>query len=139
VREDRPYASITFLTYENLESGIRFYGETLGLPLIDDQGWAKVYRISGSACVGLVSARGRSPESPVGNGVLLSIVLLDVRDVDAWYEHLRDEPGIEITSGPAMVPGIPVYSFFLRDPGGYRVEFQAFTDPPTADRFRNSD
>jgi hypothetical protein len=38
-----------------------------------------------------------------------------------------------------MVPGIPVYSFFLCDPGGYRVEFQAFTDPPTADRFRNSD
>lgn len=139
MRADRPYASITFLTYENLEPGIRFYGETLGLPLIEDQGWVKVYRISGSACVGLVSARGRAPERPVGSGVLLSFVLVDVEDVDAWYEQLRDEPDTEITSEPAAVPGIPVYSFFLRDPGGYRVEVQAFTDSLTADRFRNSD
>jgi len=35
-----------------------------------------------------------------------------------------------------MVPGIPVYSFFLRDPAGYRVEIQAFTDPPAAQRLR---
>ena len=138
MRVDHPYASITFLTYEDLESGIRFYGETLGLPLIEDQGWAKVYRISGSACVGLVSARGKTPTTPVGSGVLLSIVLVDVEDVDAWYKRLRDEPDIEITSEPSMVPGIPVYSFFLRDPAGYRVEIQIFTDPPTADRFRGS-
>jgi hypothetical protein len=49
VTADRPYASITFLTYEDLQLGIRFCGETLNLPLIEDQGWAKVYRISGSA------------------------------------------------------------------------------------------
>jgi catechol-2,3-dioxygenase len=138
VRADRPYASITFLTYKNLESGIRFYDETLGLPLIEDQTWAKVYRISGSACVGLVSARGRAPEKPVGSGVLLSIVLDDIEDVDAWYEHLRDEPGIEITSEPSMVPGIPVYSFFLHDPAGYRVEIQAFTDHGMAEQFGRS-
>ncbi len=138
MRADHPYASITFLTYEDLESGIRFYGETLGLPLIEDQGWAKVYRISRGGCVGLVSARGRAPERPVGSGVFLSMVLVDVEDVDAWYKRLRDEPEIEITSEPSMVPGIPVYSFFLRDPGGYRVEIQAFTDSLTSDRFRNS-
>jgi catechol 2,3-dioxygenase-like lactoylglutathione lyase family enzyme len=135
---DRPDASITFLTYEDLESGIRFYGETLGLPLIEDQGWAKIYRISGSAYVGLVSARGRAPEKPVGSGVLLSIVLVDVEDVDAWYERLRDETDIEITSGPAMIHGIPVYSFFLHDPAGYRVEIQAFTDHGMAEQFGRS-
>lgn len=129
---DCPYASITFLTYEDLEAGIHFYGETLGLPLIEDQGWAKVYRISGSACVGLVSSRGRTPEKPVGSGVLLSIV---VDDVDAWYERLRDEPNIRIASEPAMVPGIPVYSFFLRDPADYRIEIQAFTDVDTKKQF----
>ena len=114
----RPYASITFLTYEDLESGIRFYGKTLGLPLIEDQGWAKVYRISGGACVGIVAARGKIPERPVGSGALLSIVLVNGEDVNAWYERLRAEPDIEITSEPSMVPGIPVYSFFLRDPAG---------------------
>jgi catechol 2,3-dioxygenase-like lactoylglutathione lyase family enzyme len=132
---NRPLASITFLTYEDLKPGIRFYGETLGLPLIEDQGWAKVYRISGSAYIGLVAARGKTPERPVGSGVLLSIVLVDGEDVDAWYERLRDEPDIEITSEPSIVPGIPVYSFFLRDPAGYRIEIQAFTDLDTRKRF----
>ena len=136
MRANSPYASITFLTYEDLESGIRFYGETLGLPLIEDQGWAKVYRISGGGCVGLVSTRGKTPPTLVGSGVLLSIVLVDVEDVDAWYERLRDEPQIEILGPPAMVPGIPVYSFFLRDPAGYRVEIQAFTESETVKRVR---
>jgi catechol 2,3-dioxygenase-like lactoylglutathione lyase family enzyme len=134
----RPYASITFLTYEDLESGIRFYGKTLGLPLIEDQGWAKVYRISGGACVGIVAARGKIPERPVGSGALLSIVLVNGEDVNAWYERLRAEPDIEITSEPSMVPGIPVYSFFLRDPAGYRIEIQAFTDRQVEERFRPS-
>jgi len=132
-----PYAAIAFLTYEDLEPGIRFYGEVLGLPLIEDQGWARVYRISGAACVGLVSSRGPAIETPIGAGVLLSIVVDDVASVDAWHERLRCEPGIELTSEPAMVAGIPVYSFFLRDPGGYAVEIQAFTDPATVTRFRS--
>jgi len=135
----RPSASITFLTYEHLESAIRFYGDTLGLPLIEDQGWAKVYRISGSAHVGLVASPEAVGERLPGAGVLLSIVVDDVADVDAWYERLCDEPEIEIAGRPAGVHGIPVYSFFLRDPGGYRLEIQAFTQPAILERFLSFD
>ena len=73
-----PYASITFLTYEDMHAGDHFYREVLGLPLIEDQGWAKVYRIHGSANVGIVEARRGQVEKPVGSGVLLSIVVEDV-------------------------------------------------------------
>ena len=129
-----PYAAITFLTYENLASGERFYEEILGFPLVEDQGWAKVYRICPGAYVGLVSARGKTTEQPVGSGTLLSIT---VDNVDAWYERLKDVSGIEILSKPALVPGIPVYSFFFKDPGGYHVEIQAFTNPVTRERFES--
>ena len=131
---DAPYAAITFLTYEDLETGQRFYGDTLGFPLVENQGWAKVYRVCPGAYVGLVSARGKVIEQPVGAGTLLSIT---VDDVDAWYEQLKGLPGIEIPNEPAMVPTIPVYSFFFKDPGGYRVELQAFTDPATRGRFES--
>lgn len=131
---DTPYAAITFLTYEGIEDGERFYGGTLGFPLVEDQGWAKVYRICAGAYVGLVSARGEAVGGPVGSGALLSIT---VDDVDAWYERMKDVPEIEILGEPAMVPGIPVYSFFFKDPGGYRVELQAFTDPATRGRFES--
>lgn len=36
-----------------------------------------------------------------------------------------------------MVPGITVYSFFLKDPGGYRVEIQAFAESETEARFES--
>ncbi len=120
-----PYAGITFLTYENLEVGDHFYREVLGLPLIEDQGWARVYRIHGSSHVGIVKARRGPTEAPVGSGTLVSIV---VEDVDAWYETLKNEASIEIIAPPSVVANIPVYSFFLKDPGGYAIEIQAFTD-----------
>ena len=127
------YSSITFLTHEDMEAGDHFYREVLGFPLIEDQGWAKVYRIHGTANVGIVEARRGPVEKPVGSGTLLSIV---VEDVDAWYERLKDEPSIEILGPPSMVFDIPVYSFFLRDPAGYHIEIQAFTDAAAAERFR---
>jgi len=135
---DRPSSSIAFFSYKDLQAGVRFYGETLRLPLVEDQGWAKVYRIGGTAYVGIVEARRGPVEQPVGTGTLLSIVVDTPQAVDAWHARLRDTPEIEITSAPAPVPGIPVYSFFLRDPAGYAVEIQAFTEPATADRFRDT-
>jgi len=128
-----PYASITFLTYEDMNAGDHFYRVVLGLPLIEDQGWAKVYRIHGAASVGIVEARRGPVDKPVGSGALLSIV---VEDVDAWYEILRDEPTIELLGPPAMVANIPVYSFFLKDPAGYHIEIQSFTDATTVERFK---
>lgn len=125
------YAAITFLSYTDLEAGIRFYQNTLGLELVEDQGWAKVYRLCEGGYVGIVQSR-RTMDEPLGAGALLSIT---VSDVDAWHEHLKGCSEIEILSEPAMVPGIPVYSFFLKDPAGYHLEVQAFTDPPTAARF----
>ena len=127
-----PYAGITFLTYENLDAGDHFYRRVLGFPLIEDQGWAKVYRIHGSAHVGIVKARRGAVEKPVGSDVLLSIV---VEDVAAWYEHVKNEASIEIIAPPAMVADIPVTSFFLKDPAGYAVEIQAFTDATIQQRF----
>jgi predicted enzyme related to lactoylglutathione lyase len=127
-----PYAGITFLTHEDLEAGDHFYREVLGLPLIEDQGWARVYRIHGSAHVGIVKARRGPVALPAGSGVLISIV---VEDVDAWYEKLKNEPSVDMGNPPSMVDGIPVYSFFLKDPAGYSIEIQAFTEPSTQQQF----
>jgi catechol 2,3-dioxygenase-like lactoylglutathione lyase family enzyme len=127
-----PYAGITFLTYDDLAAGDHFYREVLGLPLIEDQGWAKVYRIHGSAHIGIVSRRGDRGPRPATTGTLISIV---VEDVDAWYELLKKESCIKILGSPAMVGELPVYSFFLEDPAGYSVEIQAFTEEKTQQRF----
>ena len=128
----KPYAAIVFLSYESLEPGERFYGELLGFPLVEDQGWAKVYRIHDTSYVGIVESKRASMPGALGEGTLLSIV---VEDVDVWYERLKTEPSIEILNAPQMVGELPVYSFFLKDPAGYAVETQAFTEPQIVARF----
>jgi len=137
MKRSEPYAAVAFLSYETLETGERFYRDVLGFPLVEDQGWAKVYRICPGAFVGLVSTRGKTLALPVGAGALLSITVESKEAVDAWYDRLRDVPEIEITRTPAMVPTIPVYSLFLTDPGGYRVEIQAFTEVESEKHFRS--
>jgi len=116
-----------------MEAGDQFYRVVLGLPLIEDMGWAKVYRIHGSANVGIVEVRRGPVEEPIGSGILLSIV---VEDVEAWYERLRDEPSIVLLGPPAMVSDIPVRSFFFKDPAGYHIEIQSFTDDEIIERFK---
>ena len=50
-------------------------------------------------------------------------------------EHLKNEASIEIIAPPSMVADIPVYSFFLKDPAGYSIEIQAFTEEAAQQRF----
>jgi catechol-2,3-dioxygenase len=48
-------SQITFLYYRDLEAIDRFYGEVLGLELVQDQGWAKICRVAGNASLGIVA------------------------------------------------------------------------------------
>jgi len=129
------YASITFLRYEDMSVGEQFYGKALGLPLVDDQEWARCYRGGAGAYVGVVSAHKRPLKKPVGQGVLLSITVASKAAVDQWYDTLRETQGVEILNEPGMVESLPVYSFFFLDPGGYHLEIQAFTTPDSLNKY----
>ena len=47
-------SQITFLYYKDLDAAQQFYEGILGLEKVEDQGWAKIYRVSSTAFVGLV-------------------------------------------------------------------------------------
>lgn len=113
---------ITFLYYRDLEAAARFYEDVMGFELTFDQGWAKIYRATDSAHVGLVDeGRGyhrASPAKPV-------MVTLVVPDVDAWYRYLRKR-GVETLNEPHDVEEIGVRAFLLEDPEGYVIEVMRF-------------
>ena len=121
VRIDYP---ITFLYYQDLDRVVPFYRDILGLQLERDQGWCKIFQAGEKARVGLVDEAHGSMSVSDEKSVLLTLV---VDDVDAWYEHLRDE-GVEIAAEPQMHEDIGVYCFFLQDPAGYKIEIQKFMD-----------
>jgi len=122
---------ITWFYYEDIAAAEMFYRETLGLALVEDQGWAKILEAGGSAFVGLVDGERGFCKPRGESAVLLTFV---VEDVAGWYERLR-QAGVPILRELAEHAEIQVRCFFIRDPGGYAVEIQQFLDPAVAKRF----
>lgn len=114
-------AGITFCATGDLLATARFYEETLGLPMVLDQGKCRIFRVAGCAYIGFCE---RAQEPPT-DGLILTLV---TEDVDGWYERLSGE-GVDIEGKPRMNPDFRIYHFFLRDPNGYRLEIQRFEDP----------
>ncbi len=113
---------ITFFYYDDLERAVKFYSGVMGLELVTDQGWAKIFRVAGEAYVGLVDGhRGFHKASPT-KPVMLTIV---TSDVDAWYDRFI-EFGVETFSEPKDDEELGTRMFMLEDPEGYVIEIQKF-------------
>ena len=118
-------AQITFLYYDQLQPVIPFYEEILGLELVEDQGWAKIYRVHGNAYLGIVAGEKGLHSPRQENAVLVTLV---VDNAARWYEELK-ETGIEMLSELENREEIGIQCFFVKDPGGYTLEIQQFLRP----------
>ncbi len=112
---------VTFLYTDDLEMTSQFYGQTLELDFVLDQGSCHIYRLSPSSFIGLCSLHDR-PTSPVG--VTLSLVS---DDVDGFYDFLVAKD-VVFERSPAYSETFNVYSCLFLDPNGYRLEIQQFRD-----------
>lgn len=127
----RAMAGITFLYYDALDAPTEFYENILGLELVDDQHWAKIYRIRGNAYLGIVDGRKGFHRAQENNAVLVTFV---VHDVEAWYNRLVSH-GVRIRREIETHTDIHVRCFFAEDPGGYAIEVQTFLNPSMAKVF----
>ncbi|MBL6454380.1 VOC family protein [Belnapia sp. T6] len=119
---------ITFLYAEDPAACRHFYGEVLGLTLVQDQGFAAIFATGGSrAFLGVVQARGpREARHPRHEGgVILTLV---TPEVAAWHAHLA-AAGVPIEAPPAQDATTGITHFFFRDPAGYLLEIQRFDRP----------
>ena len=85
-------SQITFLYYTDLAPAQRFYERILGLELVEDQGWAKIYAINGRAFLGVVDEAHGSLKTNPDSAVMISLV---VEDVSGWYAYLQEQ-GVSI-------------------------------------------
>ena len=115
--------AITFLYYRDLAAAARFYEGVLGLSLVIDQGWSRIYRLAHGAHVGLVDetrgAHSASDSKPVQ-------LCLRVPDVDAWHVWAGARGAVALTpvrDNEAL--GIRVFTF--EDPEGHQIEIQTPT------------
>ncbi|MBT6205273.1 MAG: VOC family protein [Rhodospirillaceae bacterium] len=114
---------VTFVYTPDLERAAAFYGGALGLPLVLDEGPARIYQIAEKGYLGVCIAGEDSASVP--EGICLTLV---TEDVDGVYERLVAK-GVETDGAPQALPQFGVYSFLLRDPDGHVIEVQRFENP----------
>ncbi len=127
---------VTFLYVRDTEVSYRFYGETLELPLVLDQGLARIYRVGpGDAFLGVCKSSSVQ-QPPLPDRAPLGLIFTFVtQEVDAWYRHLLAK-GVAFEKAPAENTTYKIYNCFFRDPDGYLLEIQRFMSPewPTPPR-----
>ena len=125
-------SQITFLYFDDLNDVIPFFEEILMLPLIADQEFAKIYRISGGAFLGIVDATQGYCQAPTEQNTLITLV---TEDVHKWYTHLKSH-GVKIDAPPKHQEKANVECFFFEGPGGYVFEIQRFLNPAVSKHFQ---
>jgi lactoylglutathione lyase len=123
-RPERPSLGITFLYYRDLDRAVAFYESVLGFELAIDQGWSKIYRITGAAHVGLVDETRGMHRASDPKPVQLCI---RVPDVDAWHAHVSTH-GVAGLTEPKDSAALRIRAFVFDDPEGYQIEVQSALD-----------
>ena len=131
MQKPRVQGQITFLYYRQIEPAAAFYEELMGFEVVEDQGWAKIYRAGGNAYLGIVAGEKGFHTPQEKNAVLVTLV---VDDVAPWYEHLVAK-GVNMLSKLEHREEIGIRCFFLEDPGGYALEVQQFLRPRQIEAF----
>jgi catechol 2,3-dioxygenase-like lactoylglutathione lyase family enzyme len=106
---------VVFYACDDLAETTAFYEELLGLSRWLDQPGCRIFD-SGYGYLGFVE-REREAEAYQ----CISFNYPNQEAVDAQYERLKDLLDCTL---PQLHNRFPVYSFFVKDPNGYTVEFQ---------------
>ena len=113
---------ISWVYTQDLDSTAHFYAELLGLECSRDEGAARIFATGDNAWIGVCQAFADRVVEPKGG--MISIVS---DDVDAWYQRLVDI-GVSIDQPPHRLEQFGIYTFWVKDPNGYLIEFQQFVD-----------
>ena len=116
---------ITFFYYRDLPAAMAFYERVLGVSVAIDQGWCKIYRLNGGACVGLVDESRGSHRAHAVKPVQLC---LRVPDVEAWHRWAAAQ-GVPKLRELRTSEALGIRAFTFEDPEGYQIEVQTPTRP----------
>lgn len=118
--------TLVFTYYRDLPKACAFYQDVLGLRLVVDQGWCKIFQIRELSFIGLVDGEHGTHRPSEAKPVIVSFI---TDDLDGWYAHLQ-AAGAAIRNPLGTSERIGVRGFMALDPEGYVLEFESFLDQP---------
>lgn len=116
---------LTFFYYKDLDKAAEFYEKIMGFELVQDQQWAKIFKVQENSYMGCVDGNVGYHKYSDTKPVMLTVI---VDDPDAWYEHFK-ENNIETLNEPHDDKELNLRIFLLEDPEGYVIEIQKFYEP----------
>lgn len=120
-------ATVLWMYYEDLDPIQRFYERALGVELMVDQGWAKVYPSSPTGFIGLVDGARGLHQATDQKGVTVSFL---TDDIERWFAWMSQLDGFEFRTPEIGDERGRVATFVGYDPGGYFLEWDAFRPVP---------
>lgn len=116
------WGQISFLYFDDLPTACAFFSDVLELPLVCDQGWSKIFRVSSGAYIGAVDRSRGACKATTRDCVLTSLV---VKNADEMYEKLVDK-GIDFERPPKYSESLKIRSMMFMGPEGYKFEVEEF-------------
>jgi catechol 2,3-dioxygenase-like lactoylglutathione lyase family enzyme len=118
------HSTITWLYYKDILAMQNFYQEVLGLEMVADQGWAKIYKVSNTGFIGLVDERRGMHKFTEEKAVIVSFIL---DDLESWHAYTNESNPFELRSTELGIGPETRYKAFIGyDPEGYYMEFDKF-------------
>jgi predicted enzyme related to lactoylglutathione lyase len=115
-------ANIIFTYYRDLARAADFYAQVMGLELVMDHGYAKVFQLTPHSFIGLVDSEKGTFKASETKPVIIANVS---DDVEKWYDHLVAH-GVTIFKPIKDNPTLGLRGFSALDPEGYVLEFERF-------------
>ena len=118
------HSTITWLYYKDLLAMQNFYQDKLGLILVADQGWTKIYKVSDTGFLGIVDEKRGMHSFTEKKAVNLGFI---VDDLEGWFAYAKEKKLFalyeeELGIGPEMR-----YKAFVGFcPEDYYLEFDRF-------------
>src|SRR5712692_5249106 len=117
-------ANIIFTYYRDLARAADFYAQVLGLDLVMDHGFAKVFQLTPHSFIGLVDGEKGTFKASDNKPVIIATV---TDDVEQWHDHLVAS-GVTILNPIKDNPELGLRGFAALDPEGYVLEFERFAE-----------
>jgi lactoylglutathione lyase len=116
------HSQITLLYFRNVKKAYHFYEEVLCLNLRIDQGYGRIYEVSGNAFLGAMDEKRGFLQSGSARSIMISLI---TDELDEWYRTLQKK-GVKLLSAPLTKEDIGIRSFLFEDPEGHILEIQEF-------------
>jgi len=117
-------ATITWLYHKDLLNMQDFYQDILGLEMVADQGWAKIYKVTNTGFIGLVDEKRGMHQFTEKKAVNVSFIL---KDLEGWHNYALKHQPFPLRSDQLETGPENKYKAFTGfDPEAYYLEFDQF-------------